>query len=70
MEGKEKCGKTCKGMANFIYYSHPIFILLLRQFSFMQNKNTMIFVLTVVITSIIGYIIVKIDNKFINKLVY
>lgn len=70
LKGKEKIGKITRGMANFMYYSHPIFILLLNKISFIQNKNTLIFILIVAITSLIGYIIVRMNNKVINKLIY
>ena len=68
MPTREKAGKTCRGMANFVYYSHPLFILILNKTTFLQN--TLVFIFTVALTSIIGYIIVKVNNKITNKLIY
>lgn len=68
MPTKEMYGEYCRGMANFMYYSHPIFILSLKLI--FKDANTLIFILTTIITSAIGYAIVKLDNRFINKLIY
>ena len=68
MPTREKAGGICRGMANFVYYSHPLFILVLNKINFLQN--TTVFVFTVALTSIIGYIIVKVNNKIINKFIY
>ena len=70
MSDKESIGKKCRGMANFVYYAHPIFILIFNHITFMQNKNTLVFVLVLAITSLMGYIIVKVNNKILNKLIY
>lgn len=70
MQNKEKCGRTCNGMANFMYYSHPIFILILERIPLLKGQNTLIFILTIAITSTIGYLIYKMNNKLINRFIY
>lgn len=70
MMNKEELGRNCRGMANFVYYSHPIFILLFKQIIFVKDSNTLIFIFVLAITSLIGYIIVKVNNKLLNKLIY
>lgn len=65
--------RFCKTSANFMYYSHPLFILVMaealpKQFS-MSLGNTSEFLLICVSTVISSYIIYIIDNKYLNKLV-
>ncbi len=56
-----------RGIANFTYYVHPLFIGILDNFNL---SNTIIFITTIFLTIIIGIIIVKINNKNLNKLIY
>lgn len=61
-------------MANFMFFSHPIFILLFVLFfqNFFAIKNppeTFIFLLVCMATSLVGYIIAKLNNKYLNKIV-
>jgi len=58
--------------ANFTYYVHPIIIILLSKFFNLTNfnvKETAIYFIVCFITTIIGFIIVKIDNRYLNKIV-
>lgn len=63
----------CKTIANFTYYSHPFYMILI---NFVGQRifpgyitETMLFVLTTLLTTLSGFIINKINNKFINYLV-
>lgn len=64
----------CKLLANFTYYSHPIFILLLTVFAknilHAQISETPLFLLTTAITFVVGIVIYKWNNKFINYFVH
>ncbi len=69
----EKAARFCKTSANFMYYSHPLFIFVMtealsKQFS-ISLGNTSEFLLICVSTVISSYIIFKINNKYLNKLV-
>lgn len=64
--------KKTRDIANFMYYSHPIFIYVI---SFMgkkvfgsENLNTFNFISVVIVTISIGYFFNKLDNKYLNKL--
>lgn len=68
-------GKTAgvaRDMANFMYYSHPMFMLGINKvMSFLAGRSatgTEMFLLAVVSTGSIGYLLHKADNKYLNKL--
>ncbi len=68
-----KLSEAGKTMANFIYYSHPAFIVvvnLIMNNVFQKNLyQTPRFLLTVLITSVIGFLIYKSNNKFLKFIV-
>lgn len=69
----DKTAGLCKTLANFTYYSHPLFITcimnsLKRIFEF-EIAQTPLFIATVCITLLFGIIIHKINNKYLNVLV-
>ncbi len=69
----EKAARFCKTSANFMYYSHPLYMFVMsealsKMFS-ISPGNTLEFVLICVSTVISSYIIFKIDNKYLNRLV-
>ncbi|MFT5872093.1 MAG: surface polysaccharide O-acyltransferase-like enzyme [Clostridium sp.] len=60
-----------RGIANFIFYSHPIFIMVL---GIVENKilhieviATPMFLITSVLTIISGWVFIKIDNEWLNS---
>ncbi len=63
----------CRTLANFTYYSHPFFILCLsvlgNHFLHMNITATPMFFLTVISTFVVGFIIYKLDNRFLNQIV-
>ena len=71
-----KCNKIadkCRVLANYTYYSHPLWIVcvsFLASYLFDLNISaTLLFVLVLIITYIGGIIIYKLDNKYINQIV-
>lgn len=63
-------GKICKYTSTFMYYSHPLFrtilaSLLMRVFN-MEISMLMMSFVVVVICTIIGYVLFKINNKYLN----
>lgn len=65
--------KFCKISANFMYYSHPLFMFVFakaftRLFSF-KLSNTPMFLLVCIAAVITSLIIFKINNRYLNKLV-
>lgn len=75
---KNPCGQCGRGasvtrdMSNFIYYSHPLFMVWIhRIMNYCVGRNareTELFFLTVVSACSVGYLLHKIDNKYLNKL--
>ena len=67
-----KIASVTRDMANFMYYSHPLFMLgINKMMSYLIGRNatgTEMFLLTVVSTGSIGYLLHKADNKYLNKL--
>lgn len=62
--------RQCYVMANFTYYAHPLFILI---FTLVLPKlsswNTLLFLLTVLSTGIVGMLIYVSNNKMLKQLV-
>ncbi|WP_455544270.1 acyltransferase family protein [Intestinibacter sp.] len=52
-------------LSSFIYYIHPIIILLI---SNLKLSQTFTYLLTCFVSTALGLLIIKIDNKYINKL--
>ena len=75
---KNPCGKygkiarTTRDMSNFIYYSHPLFMIwinMIMNYCVGRNaRETELFLLTVISAGSIGYFLHKGDNKYLNKL--
>lgn len=69
-EKKELAYKS-RLIASFIYYSHPIFIMFLtissKEILSIQMTETPLFLLTIFLTIIVGGRLIKLDNKWLNK---
>ncbi len=70
----ENLSKRFKVIANFTYYSHPLFIIVLQKiFLSLFNKSipeTLLFILTTLITLILGLLLSRSQNKIIKKITY
>ncbi len=69
---KQNSAYRYRVMANFTYYVHPIIIILLSKFLNLINlnsKETVTYFTVCFITGTLGFIIVKMNNKYINKIV-
>lgn len=68
-----KMAAVTRDLANFIYYSHPLFImgihLVMNQCAGRNARETELFLLTVVFGVSIGYLLHRVDNKYLNKLI-
>ena len=71
----EKYGKAAsvtRDLANFIYYSHPLFIMIIHAgMNYCGGRDasgTELFLGTVVLAGSMGYFLHKVDNKYLNKL--
>ena len=71
----EKYGKIAcitRDISNFMYYSHPLFILWINAiFMRILERNatgTELFALTALFTGIVGLVLHKVDNKYLNLL--
>ncbi len=69
----DRAARFCKTSANFVYYSHPLYLFVmskaLSSIFATSLSNTLEFLLVCALTVISSYIIFKIDNKYLNKLV-
>ena len=54
-------------LSSFIYFVHPLIILVLSNFLF---KETLLYIATCFISTLIGVILIKVDNKKINRLLF
>ena len=54
-------------LSSFIYFVHPLIILVLSNFLF---KETWLYVATCFVSTLIGVILIKMDNKKINMLLF
>ncbi len=62
----QKLAGKCRCLANFTYYSHPLALLVLNNFNM---PKLVIFFITVIIIFILGSIIYKINNRYLNYIV-
>lgn len=58
-----KSGKIYRDLANFIYFSHPLFLSLL--IGLTHLKELLLFISTTILSIITGYIIIKSNNKIL-----
>lgn len=73
LSNKKDIAKYLKKLSSFMYYSHPLFLTLLSAF----QKNTFIFrlsetptfLITIILTTVSGTILMKSNNKWIKKLI-
>jgi len=72
LPGLEKLSAKTRNTANFIYYSHPLFIIFLIEADRLFKLNTMfetyLFLFTVILASVGSLFISLINNKWLNKL--
>ena len=64
----ESKAALCRTLANLTYYAHPLFIEVLGRFC--NITPTLLFVTVVAVTAALGFVIYKINNKYLNKLVF
>lgn len=68
-----KLSRACCASANFMYYAHPLVLLLCSMVSMKTGfviSPTVTFLVAVTVTLCCGLLINKLNNRFINKLVY
>lgn len=58
---------TSRKLANFTYYAHPAFILLIGLVAGRDVPNTVLFLLTSVTTFVVGLLICKLNNSTLKK---
>lgn len=68
-----RTSSTCRVLANFTYYSHGLFMslinLILEDVFKLYISGDLWFITTLIITGMCGFIIYKINNRYLNKLV-
>ena len=73
MPEKRACADAAKVTANFMYYSHPIIMMALIQISLIYFQSgisaTMLFFQTTAVAAILGLLIWKWNNRFVNFIV-
>lgn len=63
----EKYSIESKKLSSFIYFVHPIFISILKKF---LSSETLLFLGTNILSIVLGMILIKINNKKLNKLLF
>lgn len=67
-----KMASITRDLSNFMYYSHPLFMIWINMImSFLIGRNateTELFLLTLISTGSIGYLLHCMDNKYLNRL--
>ena len=65
--------QPCLVLANFTYYSHPLFIELINtiseKYKLLSVQPTILFMIVSLLTAVFGLCIFKINNKYLNRLV-
>lgn len=66
---KVEAARYARGIANFTYFSHPMFIAFMEREELLniQMENTPTFLVIASLTILLGLLLVKLDNKWLNK---
>lgn len=71
LEWLNEYNKKIRGMANFLYYSHPIIISIIQNIMMILGKDlfngTTEFILSIIISNILVMIIINSNNKIMNR---
>jgi surface polysaccharide O-acyltransferase-like enzyme len=65
MQGRIKHADKFKRISGFIFYSHPLFIPFIRDY--FDVPQTKLYFIMVIILAILGYLVSKINNKFLDR---
>lgn len=68
LSGYSKLADKCRILANFTYYSHP-FIMILIKNTGLANPKIVLFILTVIVSALIGLLLSKFSNRKIIRLI-
>lgn len=64
LQEKKRIGEICRYLASFVYFSHPLFIMAIMQIGI--EKNTIVFILSALLSTVTGLILMNINNKILN----
>lgn len=64
---KKRAGEICRYLASFVYFSHPLFIIIITRIGI--ENNTIIFMLSAFFSTVAGLILMKINNKTLNQFI-
>lgn len=64
--GNAKLAEYAAGIASFMYFGHILSVLILQK---MEISETHTYLITVIISAILGALIVILDNPILNKLI-
>ncbi|WMJ85821.1 acyltransferase family protein [Anaerocolumna sp. MB42-C2] len=71
---KSKSARIMRGIGNFIFYTHPLYIMIITKawdIIFDGKIETIVlYIITISSSGLCGYIIIKINNKFLNQFIY
>lgn len=71
-EQYRKASSVTRDLSNFMYYSHPLFMVwinfIVNYFVGRNTTGTELFLLTVLSTGTVGYLLHRLDNRYLNKL--
>lgn len=64
--GSGEFSRYSSGIAGFVYFAHILIVLILQK---MGLRETPVYLLTIFSTVLCGLIIVKVDNRYLNRLI-
>lgn len=67
LQEEKRIGEICRYLASFVYFSHPLFIMIITYIGI--NKNTVVFLLSAILSIAIGLILLNINNKTLNQFI-
>lgn len=67
LQEKKRTGEICRYLASFVYFSHPLFIMIITQIG--VEKNTIVFILSTILSTVVGAILMNINSKTLNQLI-
>lgn len=67
LQKKKRTGKICRYLSSFIYFSHPLFLMIITQLGI--TENTIVYILTALFSTATGLILIKINNKILNQFI-
>lgn len=67
MQEEKRAGEIFRYLASFVYFSHPLFIMIVTQIGI--EKNTIVFISSAFFSTAVGLILMNVNNRTLNQFI-